>query len=325
MFVWRSNLLGASGKGHEYFLKHLLGTKHGVMGKDLGQDGKKKPSDVVWHDQAPEGKLDLLVTLDFRMSTTCMYSDIVLPTASWYEKNDLNTSDMHPFIHPLTSAVDPVWEARNDWDIYKGIAKAFSAVAPEVLGVEKDVVLTPDHARLARRDRAAIRREGLEEGRDRSDPRQDHAVGDRGRARLSQPLQALHIARTADGQARQRRQGHELEYRARGRVPQEAQRRGDGGGGDQGSRPDRIQTSMPAKSSSASRRKPTARSLSRPGPRWKALPGANTRISPFQKRTKKSASATSSRSRARSFRRRSGRAWSRKRSATTPAIPTFTN
>ncbi len=143
MFIWRSNLLGASGKGHEYFLKHLLGTKHGVMGKDLGEDGKKKPSDVVWHDKAPEGKLDLLVTLDFRMSTTCMYSDIVLPTASWYEKNDLNTSDMHPFIHPLTAAVDPVWEARTDWDIYKGIAKAFSAVAPEVLGVEKDVVLTP--------------------------------------------------------------------------------------------------------------------------------------------------------------------------------------
>jgi nitrate reductase alpha subunit len=26
MFVWRSNLLGSSGKGHEYFLKHLLGT-----------------------------------------------------------------------------------------------------------------------------------------------------------------------------------------------------------------------------------------------------------------------------------------------------------
>jgi nitrate reductase alpha subunit len=72
-----------------------------------------------------------------------MYSDIVLPTATWYEKNDLNTSDMHPFIHPLTSAVDPAWEARNDWDIYKGIAKAFSEVAPEVLGVEKDVVLTP--------------------------------------------------------------------------------------------------------------------------------------------------------------------------------------
>ena len=142
MFVWRSNLLGASGKGHEYFLKHLLGTSHGLMNRDLGAEGNR-PAEVAWHERAPEGKLDLLVTLDFRMSTTCIYSDIVLPTATWYEKNDLNTSDMHPFIHPLTAAVDPVWGARSDWDIYKGIAQAFSRVAPEVLGVETDVVLTP--------------------------------------------------------------------------------------------------------------------------------------------------------------------------------------
>ena len=143
MFVWRSNLLGSSGKGHEYFLKHLLGTTHGVMGKDLGAEGTVRNKEVAWHDAAPEGKLDLLVTLDFRMSTTCVYSDIVLPTATWYEKNDLNTSDMHPFIHPLSAAVDPAWEAKSDWDIYKNLAKAFSAVSPEVLGQEKDVVLTP--------------------------------------------------------------------------------------------------------------------------------------------------------------------------------------
>ncbi|RWM28561.1 nitrate reductase subunit alpha [Mesorhizobium sp.] len=143
MFVWRSNILGSSGKGHEYFLKHLLGTRHGVMGKDLGAEGKVRNKEVAWHDEAPQGKLDLLVTLDFRMSTTCVYSDIVLPTATWYEKNDLNTSDMHPFIHPLSAAVDPAWEARSDWDIYKGLARAFSKVAPEVLGVEKDVVLIP--------------------------------------------------------------------------------------------------------------------------------------------------------------------------------------
>ena len=143
MFVWRSNILGSSGKGHEYFLKHLLGTRHGVMGKDLGAEGAVRNREVVWHETAPEGKLDLLVTLDFRMSTTCVYSDIVLPTATWYEKNDLNTSDMHPFIHPLSAATDPAWESRSDWEIYKGIAKAFSEVAPEVLGVERDVVMTP--------------------------------------------------------------------------------------------------------------------------------------------------------------------------------------
>ncbi|HET9208137.1 MAG TPA: nitrate reductase subunit alpha, partial [Burkholderiaceae bacterium] len=142
MFVWRSNILGSSGKGHEYFLKHLLGTSHGVQGKDLGPDDAK-PEEVRWHDKAPEGKLDLIVTLDFRMSTTCLYSDIVLPTATWYEKNDLNTSDMHPFIHPLSTAVDPAWQARSDWDIYKGFAKTFSELCVGHLGVEKEVVLTP--------------------------------------------------------------------------------------------------------------------------------------------------------------------------------------
>jgi len=143
LFVWRSNLLGSSGKGHEYFLKHLLGTVHGVQGKDLGETGTQKPEEVAWRETTAEGKLDLLVTLDFRMSTTCLYSDVVLPTASWYEKNDLNTSDMHPFIHPLSAAVDPVWQSRSDWDIYKGIAKKFSEIAKNHLGVEKDVVLTP--------------------------------------------------------------------------------------------------------------------------------------------------------------------------------------
>jgi nitrate reductase alpha subunit len=72
-----------------------------------------------------------------------MYSDIVLPTATWYEKHDLNTSDMHPFIHPLSAAVDPAWQARSDWEIFKGIARKFSELCPGHLGVEKDLVLTP--------------------------------------------------------------------------------------------------------------------------------------------------------------------------------------
>jgi len=143
LFVWRSNLLGSSGKGHEYFLKHLLGTDHGVMGKDLGEEGGVMPKEAVWHDEAPKGKLDLLVCIDFRMSTTAVYSDIVLPTASWYEKDDLNTSDMHPFIHPLQAAVDPAYESKSDWEIFKAIARKFSEVAPEVLGVETDIVQLP--------------------------------------------------------------------------------------------------------------------------------------------------------------------------------------
>lgn len=143
MFFWRSNVLGASGKGHEYFLKHFIGSLHGVIGTDDDRAGYERPEEVVWHDEAPAGKLDLMVTIDFRMSTTALYADIVLPTATWYEKHDLNTTDMHPFIHPLMAAVDPVWECKSDWNIFRAIAKKFSEVSPEVLGVEHDLVMTP--------------------------------------------------------------------------------------------------------------------------------------------------------------------------------------
>lgn len=143
LFIWRSNLLGSSGKGHEYMLKYLLGTRNGVMNDDNGVRGGLIPKEVDWVDQGAEGKVDLVITLDFRMSSTCLYSDIVLPTACWYEKDDLNTSDMHPFIHPLSKATDPAWEARSDWDIYKGIAKKFSELTEGNLGVETDIVTVP--------------------------------------------------------------------------------------------------------------------------------------------------------------------------------------
>ncbi|WP_434778201.1 nitrate reductase subunit alpha [Neisseria sp. Ec49-e6-T10] len=139
MFVWRSNILGSSGKGHEYFLKYLLGTQNAVM---CNEDDCIKPQEINVRPAA-EGKLDLLVVLDFRMSTTCLYADIVLPTATWYEKDDLNTSDMHPFIHPLSEAVQPLWQSKTDWEIYKGIAQKFSELSQDYLGVQKDIVLTP--------------------------------------------------------------------------------------------------------------------------------------------------------------------------------------
>jgi len=46
LFVWRSNLLGASGKGHEYFLKHLLGADNGVLNNDLSAQPDDKPIEV---------------------------------------------------------------------------------------------------------------------------------------------------------------------------------------------------------------------------------------------------------------------------------------
>jgi len=140
-YIWRGNALMSSAKGHEYFLKHYLGTHTNAIAEPLAKDHVKE---VVWHEIAPQGKLDLVVDLNFRMDTSALYSDIVLPAATWYEKADLNSTDLHSFIHPLSAAVPPCWESKSDWDIFKAIAKKFSELAakhfPEPV---KDLVVTP--------------------------------------------------------------------------------------------------------------------------------------------------------------------------------------
>ncbi|MGG3509593.1 nitrate reductase subunit alpha [Paenibacillus lautus] len=140
LFVWRSNLISSSAKGQEYFMKHLLGASDSLLSMPNEED---KPEEMVWREEV-EGKLDLLVALDFRMTSTPMYADVVLPAATWYEKTDLSSTDMHPFVHPFNPAVDPLWESRSDWDIYRTIAEVFSDMAKTHLpGIYKDLVTTP--------------------------------------------------------------------------------------------------------------------------------------------------------------------------------------
>ncbi|HSK26199.1 MAG TPA: nitrate reductase subunit alpha [Jiangellales bacterium] len=139
--VWRANLLGSSSKGNEYFLKHLLGTDSNLRAEQTPPD--RRPATVAWRDGAPEGKLDLVLSLDFRMTSTTLLSDVVLPAATWYEKADLSSTDMHPFIHAFTPAIDPPWETRSDYAAFSAIATAFSRLAKDHLGMRRDVVMMP--------------------------------------------------------------------------------------------------------------------------------------------------------------------------------------
>ena len=50
---------------------------------------------------------------------------------------------MHPFLHPFSKAVDPVWESRTDWEIFRELSKVFSKMSEGHLGHEKDVVYAP--------------------------------------------------------------------------------------------------------------------------------------------------------------------------------------
>ena len=139
--IWRANLLGSSAKGNEYFLHHLLGADSNLRATE--SEPEDRPRDVVWHDEAPTGKLDLLVTLDFRMTSTTIYSDVVLPAATWYEKHDLSTTDMHPFVNSFSPAIAPPWQTRTDFDIFHTIARRFSQFAARHLGTRRDVVAVP--------------------------------------------------------------------------------------------------------------------------------------------------------------------------------------
>ena len=139
-YIWRGNAIVGSMKGHEYCLKHYLGTHSNV----IAEDSPDHTEEVKWHDVAPVGKMDLVVDLNFRMDSSALYSDIVLPSASWYEKADLNSTDLHSFIHPLSEAVAPVWESKTDWNIFKEIARATSEVAKTHFAQpRKDVVALP--------------------------------------------------------------------------------------------------------------------------------------------------------------------------------------
>jgi nitrate reductase / nitrite oxidoreductase, alpha subunit len=138
--VWRSNLLGSSAKGNEYFLKHLLGTDSNVAASD---GDAVRPREVRWRDEAPIGKLDLLLSLDFRNTSTTLFSDIVLPAATWYEKHDLSSTDMHPFVHAFSPAISPPWETKTDFEAFHRIARGFSWLAEKHLGKRKDIVAVP--------------------------------------------------------------------------------------------------------------------------------------------------------------------------------------
>lgn len=139
-FNWRSNLLGDSGKGHEFFVKHLIGGDNQVLAEP---ENSWQPSDVKVEGEAPTGKADLLVSVDFRMTSSGLFSDIVLPAATWYEKFDISSTDMHPFVHPFNAAISPPWEAKSDWNTFREISKVFSELAKKHLPETEELVTAP--------------------------------------------------------------------------------------------------------------------------------------------------------------------------------------
>lgn len=92
-------------------------------------------------------KLKLVVTIDWRMSSTGLYSDYLLPACGWYERTTTcqQASTQCPFIHVNEKAVEPLFESLGDWAIAVRLARAIGQRArergimtiPDRRGVEK--------------------------------------------------------------------------------------------------------------------------------------------------------------------------------------------
>src|SRR5699024_11529755 len=80
--IWRANTLGSSAKDDQYFFRHLLGVDSSITAEETPEH--LRPKDVRWRYEAPLGKVDLMLTLDFLMITHPVHSAVVLPAASWY-------------------------------------------------------------------------------------------------------------------------------------------------------------------------------------------------------------------------------------------------
>ena len=70
-------------------------------------------------------KLKAYITIDWRMTSTALFSDYVLPAAGWYEKAEHKwVTTLMPYLHVGSKATNPYQEAKPDWEICALLAKA---------------------------------------------------------------------------------------------------------------------------------------------------------------------------------------------------------
>jgi trimethylamine-N-oxide reductase (cytochrome c) len=68
--------------------------------------------------------LETFIVHDFQWTATARHADIVLPATTSYERNDIEQiGDYSPsYILAMKKVIEPVFEARNDYDIFAAIA-----------------------------------------------------------------------------------------------------------------------------------------------------------------------------------------------------------
>ena len=81
-------------------------------------------------------KFDCIVAVNFRMSTSALHADYVLPAAAYYEKYGIKYAQSYtPHIVVSDKATEPLGEAQSEWEIFGRLTERVSQRAAE-RGVE---------------------------------------------------------------------------------------------------------------------------------------------------------------------------------------------
>jgi molybdopterin-containing oxidoreductase family molybdopterin binding subunit len=67
--------------------------------------------------------LDFHVVIDFELTDTARYADIVLPAAFWMEVDDLRVSYNNPYMMMQEKAIEPLYESKPPVEIFGMIAR----------------------------------------------------------------------------------------------------------------------------------------------------------------------------------------------------------
>ncbi len=77
-------------------------------------------------------KLDLIVAVNFRMSTSARNADYVLPAAGYYEKHGIKYAQSYlPYIVLSDQAAAPLGESKSEWEIFGRLTERIAARAKE--------------------------------------------------------------------------------------------------------------------------------------------------------------------------------------------------
>ena len=93
--------------------------------------------------EAAVAELDLMVGLDLYVNETTAHCDYVLPVTTMYERDDFavtfQTVQATPFRQATEALIEPVGEARTEWDIVAELAQRMAGRAPAfaVIGIAR--------------------------------------------------------------------------------------------------------------------------------------------------------------------------------------------